>query len=210
MCGANRTGIATTGRTAVRPYMTPMSSAGRISLALLLGSLFLLGACSGPAKVAVPGHEGAVKTAATQRTERRAFDGAPPVIPHENFGITCIECHDLEGMEVAGTGFAPPSPHEGTLGLSAISYCRQCHVFAVSEDRFVGNTFAGLRQDLRRGGRLNDLAPPTIPHKTFMRENCVACHSGPAAREEIRTTHPERAHCAQCHVAVTTRATFTR
>ena len=44
-----------------------------------------------------------------------------------------------------------------------------------------------VRQDLRQGKRLNALAPPPIPHKPFMRENCVACHSGPAAREEIRT-----------------------
>lgn len=168
-------------------------------------------ACSGPAdEVAVPGQEGAVKTAAVLRAERRAYDGAPPVIAHDDFGITCTECHNLEGMEVAGVGYAPPSPHQGTLGMSAVSRCRQCHVFALTEDTFAGNTFAGLRQDLRHGGRLNDLAPPTIPHKTFMRENCIACHTGPAAREEIRTSHPERPRCVQCHVAVTTRTTFVR
>ena len=33
-------------------------------------------------------------------------------------------------------------------------------------------------------------------------ENCVACHSGPAAVAEIRTKHPERANCRQCHVAL--------
>lgn len=177
----------------------------------LLGLLFLLGACSRtPDEVAVPGKEGAVKTAASLRAERRAYDGAPPVIPHRNFAITCTECHDLEGMEVEGVGYAPPSPHEGTLGMSAISRCRQCHVFAVTEATFASNSFAGLRQDLRHGGKLHELAPPTLPHKTFMRENCTACHSGPAAREEIRTSHPERARCVQCHVAVTTRATFDR
>jgi predicted CXXCH cytochrome family protein len=50
-----------------------------------------------------------------------------------------------------------------------------------------------------------DGAPPTIPHKVFMRENCGACHVGPGAREEILTTHPERTRCRQCHVPVTTR-----
>ena len=94
--------------------------------------------------------------------------------------------------------------------MSAISRCRQCHVFRLTEELFVASEFRGLRQDLRKGKRLNPLAPPTVPHKTFMRENCIACHSGPAAREEIRTSHPERARCRQCHVAVTTTASFSR
>ena len=73
---------------------------------------------------------------------------------------------------------------------------------------FVVNNFVGLEQDLRRGPRLNPLAPPTIPHKTFMRENCTACHSGTAAREEIRTPHPERQRCRQCHVPIVNRTVF--
>lgn len=169
----------------------------------------VLTACSGgDSTVDVPDRPGAVKTAAAVRAERRAFDGAPPVIPHENFGIECVECHDRAGMDVEGVGFAPPSPHEETRGMSAISRCVQCHVFSGDAEPFVANAFAGLRQDLRRGARLNALAPPTIPHKTFMRENCLACHSGPAAREEIRTDHPERARCRQCHVPVETRTVF--
>jgi cytochrome c-type protein NapB len=81
-------------------------------------------------------------------------------------------------------------------------------VFQRAEDLFAENSFVGLPQDLRSGGRLHPLAPPTIPHKTFMRENCTACHSGAAAREEIRTSHPERTRCRQCHVAVATRGLF--
>lgn len=186
MCGARRTGLI-------------------LAMAVAL-------ACSGPPpdQVAVPGVSGAVKTAALARAERRAYDGAPPVIAHENFGMSCTECHDFEGMEVEGVGYAPPSPHEGTLGMSAVARCRQCHVFSLSDEAFAANAFAGLRQDLRRGERLYEGAPPRRPHKAFMRENCVACHSGPAAREEIRTSHPERTRCAQCHVEVATRATFSR
>jgi len=180
----------------------------RKSLALLLASALL--ACAGPGeeKVEVPGHEGALKTSAAERAERRAYDGAPPVVPHENFGIECIECHNLEGMSVEGVGYAPPSPHDGTSGLSAIAHCRQCHVFQTTDAVFAANEFRGLRQDLRSGERLNAWAPPTIPHKVFMRENCQACHSGPAAREEIRTPHPDRPRCRQCHVEVVTRASF--
>ena len=195
MCGTHRT----------RLIIEETRSSRFLALALLLV------ACAPPAgQVAVPGSDGAVKTAALERAARRAFDGAPPIIPHENFGMTCTECHDLKGMEVEGVGFAPPSPHEKTLGMSAFSHCRQCHVFSLADGEFMANTFAGLRQDLRRGARLNPFAPPTLPHKVFMRENCVACHSGPAAREEIRTDHPERPRCSQCHVQVETRATFQR
>ena len=120
---------------------------------VLVGSL-LAGAsvvgCSADAdRVAVPDRPGAVKTAAAVRAERRLFDGAPPVVPHENFQIECVSCHDVEGLEVPGVGFAPPSPHEETRGMSAISRCAQCHVYSGTAEPFVANAFAGLRQDLR-------------------------------------------------------------
>jgi cytochrome c-type protein NapB len=111
-------------------------------------------------------------------------------------------------MPVDGVGFAPASPHEGTAKAGATIRCRQCHVFAAGDDLFVASEFVGLEQDLRRGGRATPGAPPTIPHRTLMRENCVACHDGPGAREEIRTNHPERWRCRQCHVPVTTRDAF--
>ena len=41
-----------------------------------------------------------------------------------------------------------------------------------------------------------------------MRENCLACHTGPAVRQEIATTHPERSRCRQCHVEETSRSEF--
>ena len=153
---------------------------------------------------------GQSKSPAEVRAERRAYDGAPPVIPHKNFAMTCTLCHNLEGMEVPTVGYAPPSPHEGTLGMSAMSRCRQCHVFAATAEVFIANAFQPLRQDLRKGGRLHALAPPIIPHAVFMRENCIACHTGPAAREVIRTSHPERTRCRQCHLPVLMRKTFTR
>ncbi|MEM1204707.1 MAG: multiheme c-type cytochrome [Acidobacteriota bacterium] len=187
--------------------------APRALTAFAVFGLWSLGAvgCGGDPNepsVAVPGVAGAEKTAALVRAERRLFDGAPPVIPHENFGAACVSCHDQEGMAVEGVGFSPPSPHAETVGLSAISNCRQCHVFQEAAESWRGNAFAGLRQDLRRGRRLHDLAPPVLPHGVFMRENCVACHSGPAAREAIRTDHPERANCLQCHVEQTATGRF--
>ncbi len=156
----------------------------------------------------VPGRADAVKTAALNRAERRAFDGAPPVIPHETFESTCISCHNEEGVAVPGVGFSPPSPHVATAGLSAISRCEQCHVRVNAPTPWIANAFAGIRQDLRKGRRLHAEAPPVMPHPVFMRENCAACHTGSAAREAIRTTHPDRTNCRQCHVAQATTATF--
>ncbi len=188
-------------------------AAGRRRLLMAATSALLvmaLSACSGSREgmVEVPGTPGAMKSEGKVRAARRAYDGAPPVIPHEAFGIACTACHDEQGMDVPGTGFAPPSPHALTEGMSAMSRCTQCHVQSGTAALLVANEFVALRQDLRSGGRLHGRAPPTIPHKTLMRENCAACHTGPAAREEIRTSHPERTRCVQCHVPVTTLETF--
>jgi cytochrome c-type protein NapB len=72
----------------------------------------------------------------------------------------------------------------------------------------VANSFQGLEQGLRFGERLYPGAPPTIPHRLLMRENCGACHVGPGARAGIVTSHPERVRCRQCHVAVLTREEY--
>jgi len=162
----------------------------------------------GQETVPVPGREPAVKSAAAVRAGRRAYDGAPPTIPHESFGINCTACHDAQGQSVAGVGFAPASPHEGTDVAGRTMRCNQCHVFVTTTDLFVVSDFVGLAQDLRAGARATPGAPPTIPHGILMRENCIACHDGPDAREEIRTSHPERQRCRQCHVPVTSRERF--
>jgi len=175
--------------------------------------VLLLAACgaeSGKGEIAVPGREGASKTVAALRAQRRLFDGAPPVIPHVDFGSTCTTCHNETGMAVPNVGFAPPMPHVATKGMSAISNCRQCHVEQRADEPFRETNFVGLRQDLRRGKRLFEGAPPVLPHPIFMRENCLACHTGPAAREEIRCDHPERARCTQCHLERHTTETFSR
>jgi cytochrome c-type protein NapB len=189
-----------------------MRDQDRKSLRRLSGLVVAAGLVAMAAGLAIRAQEGrdVDKSPASIRAERRAYDGAPPVIPHEDFGDDCTACHDRQGVELDGVGFAPPSPHEETGGMSAISRCRQCHVFSTTTETFVANDFAGHRQDLRRGRRFSDFSPPVIPHKTFMRENCSACHTGVAAREEIRTPHPERVRCRQCHVPAVTKATFSR
>ena len=180
----------------------------RLPLVLVLA----LAACSrgDRASVQVPGHEGRSKSPASVRAQRRLYDGAPPVIPHLPFGAACTSCHGTGGVEVPGVGYSPPSPHAETTGLGPLARCEQCHVFRRTQEELVANAFAGLRQDLRPGDRSHALAPPTLPHAVFLRENCRACHTGPAAREEIRCTHPERIRCLQCHVPVTSAGSFER
>ena len=137
----------------------------------------------------------------------RAFDGAPPVIPHDAFGAACESCHSPDGPKVPELGYAPRSPHGDTAGMQ-FSRCQQCHVFQNTEGVWRSTTFAGLPQPSAPAYRAHPLAPPAIPHPVFMREDCLACHDGPAARDAIRTSHPERTRCRQCHVEQTTTGYF--
>lgn len=150
----------------------------------------------------------AEQTPAVERAARRAYDGAPPVVGHEDFGIDCVECHESVGIEIEGTGLAPVMPHGVADDLGTFKRCRQCHVFKITDDEFVASSFLPLRQDLRSGKRAYPGAPPRIPHKVFMRERCAACHIGSRARDEIRTPHPERERCQQCHLQMLTTDTF--
>jgi cytochrome c-type protein NapB len=153
----------------------------------------------------------------------RAFSGAPPRIPHgltaEEFRLTrCESCH-VRGGYVARFGkYAPLTPHpeyrdclschvpDGSkVGIGFPNpadpvVCGQCH--PVPEVRFA--EFAPLDWQPAEwpgvGQRALPGAPPLIPHGLDSRNNCLACHGGPGAVEEIRTRHPERASCLQCHV----------
>ena len=150
------------------------------------------------------------KSPALVRAQRRLYDGAPPMIPHENMGMGCMNCHNMTGLQVPDVGYAPAMPHGKTTGISEYSICTQCHAFQADVPPFVANGFDGLKQDLRKGEQAFPYSPPVMPHPVFMRENCIACHSGPAAREEIRCDHPERPRCTQCHVPQITTELFTR
>lgn len=180
---------------------------GRIATTLVLSAAvgLCLSACGDDRWVPVPDSGGAMKSSGAERASRRLYDGAPPVIPHASFGAACGTCHDTQGLAVKGVGFAPASPHDDTEDDATTTRCRQCHVFVLDEGLFVQSSFEGLEQDLNAGSRLYPGAPPTIPHRILMRENCEACHSGPGARAEVVTSHPERTRCRQCHVPVTTR-----
>ena len=138
-------------------------------------------------------------TRGKQRTEgdyysRRAYDGAPPTIPHEiEEGVTnCLQCHSKGGFVKKFNAYAPRTPHPERAN------CQQCHVDRKVSSTFgKGTSFVGLKPARKVEGAY----PPPMPHMLRNRENCLACHAGPGAMEGIRTSHPERKNCQQCHVA---------
>jgi cytochrome c-type protein NapB len=142
---------------------------------------------------------GAMARSTGERAAARAYDGAPPTIPHDVQIGACTTCHDEDGSAIAGVGVAPASPH-GVAATGAMSRCRQCHVPEMARSVFAVSVFTGLSQGPWRGARATPGAPPTIPHTLQLREHCLSCHAGAAARPEIRTTHPDRLRCQQCHV----------
>lgn len=142
-------------------------------------------------------------TAVERRAALRAYDGAPPVIPHtiDTLSVSsCMSCHG-QGENLVIGGKRPAE-----MSHPWITNCTSCHVPAdgtrhlteprgarlVVENTFIGKTSAGA------GPRAYGTSPPTTPHPVWMRQNCMACH-GPGREQAIRTSHPERQNCLQCH-----------
>jgi nitrate reductase (cytochrome), electron transfer subunit len=153
----------------------------------------------------------------------RAYPGAPPRIPHaitkeEARGGTCSACHERGGFVERFSAYAPLTPHpdfgqclqchvpdDRLVGLAPPTgrgpeaACSQCHVLDARTPSFRATDWHGASwPDL--GLAALPGAPPAIPHDIQLRGNCLACHAGPGAVEEVRTTHPERGNCRQCHV----------
>jgi cytochrome c-type protein NapB len=153
----------------------------------------------------------------------RAYPGAPPRVPH---GLTveefreqsCNVCHERGGWVARFGTYAPVSPHPEA------SACLQCHLM---RDELVGRprpesedavvcvqchvdpdarpaTFADVDWPASAWPSIDlpgpEGGPTLIPHSVEARADCLACHSGPAAVVGLRTDHPERVNCRQCHV----------
>lgn len=137
----------------------------------------------------------------TARAQRRAYDGAPPTVPHditERGAPDCLVCHE-KGATIGGKR-APVMSH------ARYTSCPQCHVPANApllppREDATPNEFVGLESS-GPGTRAWPGAPPTIPHSTQMRSECSSCH-GVGGPNGIRTTHPSRKSCTQCHVPAT-------
>ncbi len=137
------------------------------------------------------------KHAALQRrAQNRAYNGAPPTIPHpidQRSDASCVACH--------GNGARTNSLRIPRMSHALLSNCTQCHVESRSQHMtpiaFRENEFDGLVAP-SQGPRAFKGAPPQIPHSTWMRSDCMSCH-GYAGLHGIRTTHPWRTNCQQCH-----------
>jgi cytochrome c-type protein NapB len=132
------------------------------------------------------------------RAAGRAYDGAPPTIPHRvaaSGASDCLACH-ARGAVIAER-VAPAMSHP------VFAACTQCHVPVAADAPFrntppvPSTTFVGLASE-GAGERAWPGAPPTIPHPTRMRSECASCH-GPSGKHGLRSTHPVRANCLQCH-----------
>ena len=164
------------------------------ALAVAVVILWSAGAASAAAPTST-----VVSESTAARAARRAYDGAPPTIPHEPMDGACNSCHGEEAME-AGDAVAPAFPHSKTAGLNAESRCVQCHVYRKAVATFRGSTFTGFLQDVtRHGARKARKAAPDRPHRGFMREDCRVCHLGAGARPELVPRHGPRKQCAGCH-----------
>ncbi|MEZ4252727.1 MAG: hypothetical protein R3B99_31350 [Polyangiales bacterium] len=142
-----------------------------------------------------------VARALASRQERRAYDGAPPRVPHpmtQTGSLDCVACHQ-DGFVLEGR-VARRMSHE------TYASCSQCHVEDVhsmpSAERAlasgppVDTLFVGLEAPTA-GPRAWEGAPPVIPHPTQMRERCDSCHG--VLADGLRTSHPWRQSCTQCH-----------
>ena len=154
----------------------------------------------------------------------RTYPGAPPRIPHEltpdEFRTgACNPCHEQGGYSRRFSAYVPVTPHaangpclqchvgdDPVMAVSLVSpdpnrRCHQCHGGGGSA-RAEANALLVWRTTAwpKLARKTPDSTPPPIPHDLQNRGNCLACHAGPGAVAEIRTTHPERADCRQCHV----------
>ncbi len=138
------------------------------------------------------------------RAERRAYNGAPPTVPHpidQSASFSCLACHGQPTR--IGARDVPQLSHP------AYTNCIQCHAPqhgpgpdlarppAPLATPALANSFAGLPPPVG-GSRAHSDAPPTMPHTTQMRQNCLSCH-GPGGSSAIKTPHPQQSSCLQCH-----------
>lgn len=132
-----------------------------------------------------------------QRSTLRAYEGAPPVIPHPIADLnvqTCRACH--------ATGLRAGDKVSRMVSHTYLVNCTQCHVEASPplpvDEPEPQNSFTGRFASGYGGTRAWTGAPPVVPHTIFMRTNCVSCH-GEYGYDGWRPDHLARTNCIQCH-----------
>ncbi len=134
--------------------------------------------------------------ALAMRSLNRAYNGAPPTVPHpvEQFSqASCVACHE--------NGFQSESFRIPKMSHAYLHNCLQCHVESnpihMEAAEFRASTFVGLPAPTE-GPRAYPGAPPQIPHSTWMRVECLSCH-GESSYRGLQSTHQWRQNCQQCH-----------
>ncbi len=131
--------------------------------------------------------------------ELRQYPGSPPRIPHpvapsfSGDAAHCLACHGRGGYDAGLGAYAPITPHPEQVA------CYQCHLPRRTEKLFVETDWQSISPPPLGRSQLGG-SPPPIPHSLQMREDCIACHTGPAAVAEIRVEHGSRGNCRQCHL----------
>jgi cytochrome c-type protein NapB len=136
----------------------------------------------------------------TKYFSNRAYEGAPPTVPHEvegkNIGgKACLKCHETGGYVDKFKANAPIVPHP------SFDNCIQCHVPVNTKGEFKDSNWEKVRNiNISKNSNQALLtSPPVIPHTVTKNDDCLSCHSGSGIKK-IRVTHPERTNCRQCHV----------
>lgn len=130
--------------------------------------------------------------------KNRAYQGAPPTIPHEvyesNMGDnSCLQCHQNGGYVDKFKAFAPIVPHPEMIN------CKQCHVAVKVNTVFKASNWESMNNIPQFSNKALPTSPPVIPHQLENNDDCLSCHAG-SGLMKIRVTHPERTNCKQCHV----------
>ncbi len=192
-------GVFAAGECWAKPKILPPLPHGKVNSFALADK-----EASGPA-AAADAVDGAKQRRLEEVYSRRAYHGAPPVVPHAvdnalDHAQGCNACHQKGGFVPTFAAFAPVTPHP------QYSNCLQCHAQIKAAGEFSREETPGQKNDwetvsppLLRQSSLGS-APPAIPHFVgLLRDNCAACHVGPQAPVEVRCPHPERGSCLQCH-----------
>ena len=147
-------------------------------------------ACGG--KGAAP----AVARSTSERAMERATTAAPADDSARRSQRTCVTCHDNDGTVIDGVGIAPhrrmaTTPRRATCSAAPMPRARK------------GKPCGGLPLTGLLQGRGGDDVPLRAHRDHSSHVQCASKRSvphGEAARVELRTTHPERTRCRQCHV----------